>query len=76
MVQEILQQMEPFDDIGDWENWSERATSETPFESVARSMVHCRVSEKLGNTVSKLRMESSSQARNREDKKEKRKEWL
>ena len=38
VVQEILQQMEPFDGIGDWENWSERATSKIPFESVAHSM--------------------------------------
>ena len=38
IVQEVLDKMELNDDLREWKVWSERATSENPFESVAHSM--------------------------------------
>lgn len=38
LVQEILEKVESGDDFSEWKAWSERATSESPFPSVAHSM--------------------------------------
>ena len=38
VVKEVLEKMESFDSLSEWKAWSERATSNAAFESVAHSM--------------------------------------